>query len=148
MVPNNNNDNNSRYHLDPRHTKCPLTPLRFPMPFAFLGKPSLQHLFFSLITLTPATMVEELELEMDIVWGCYLCIVLRLLKSGRRHRGRVRQLFFQIRSVFLVAHVALARWVSVRVATCFNAMAVQLCRHPACKFKICWQSKPWPKKSG
>lgn len=32
--------------------------------------------------------------------------------------GRVRQLFFHIRSVFLVAPVALARWISVRAAAC------------------------------
>lgn len=63
---------------------APPAPLRYPMPFAFLGNSSLRHLSSSLITLTSATMVEELGLEMGTVYGDHLCIVLRLLKQGRR----------------------------------------------------------------
>lgn len=115
------NNNNSRYPLDRRHTKRPLTltPVRCPKPFAFLGNPSLRHLSSSPTTLRPATMVEVLGSEMGIVCGIHICIVLRLLRSGRGLGERVCQLFFRIRSVFLVATVALARWVSVCAAACF-----------------------------
>lgn len=115
------NNNNSRYPLDRRHTKRPLTltPVRCPMPFAFLGNPSLRHLSSSPTTLRPATMVEELGSEMGIVCGIHIVLFCVCSSQGGGHGERVRQLFFQIRSVFLVATVALARWVSVCAAACF-----------------------------
>lgn len=115
VIINNNNYNNSRYHLDRRHALTPLS-----MPYAVCD-PLQSFASTSFICSHHPHAGDDGGIgfgDGHHMQGC-LCNVLRLLKSGRSQWERVRQLFFQISSVFLVTPVALLRWISVRATACF-----------------------------
>ena len=115
------NNNNSRYPLDRRHVKRPLTltPVRCPKPFAFS-----EIRRSDIFPLLPQPLDQRRWWRNEGRRGAscagFIFVLFCVCSSqGGAYGERVCQLFFRIRIVFLVATVALARWVSVCAAACF-----------------------------